>query len=112
MISEGSYGYGEPKNVICISVQKPYRTVRACKSPRFEMRRIVPFMDFWGKSVVPIALVPCLHKENIDIKRKLQVWGAQKFNLYFGAKTVPNSTGVQITYVRTAPYSAVNGFLG
>ena len=35
LISEGSYGYGEPKNVICISVQKPYRPVRACKSPRF-----------------------------------------------------------------------------
>ena len=46
LISEGSYGYGEPKNLICISVQKPYRTVRACKSPRFELRRIVPSMDF------------------------------------------------------------------
>ena len=48
LISEGSYGYGEPKNVICISVQKPYRPVRACKSPRFELRRIVPSMDFFA----------------------------------------------------------------
>ena len=61
LISEGSYGYGGPKNVICISVQKPYRPVRACKSPRFELRRIVPSMEFWGDSVVPIAKVPCLH---------------------------------------------------
>ena len=61
LISEGSYGYGGPKNVICISVQKPYRPVRACKSPRFELRRIVPSMDFWGNEVLPIALVPCLH---------------------------------------------------
>ena len=48
LISEGSYGYGEHKNVICISVQKPYRPVRACKSPGFEMRRIVPSMDYCG----------------------------------------------------------------
>ena len=61
LISEGSYGYGEPKNVICIWVQKPYRPVRACKSPRFELRRIVPSMEFWGNELLPIALVPCLH---------------------------------------------------
>ena len=61
LISEGSYGYGELKNVISISVQKPYRPVRACKSPRFELRRIVPSMDFWGDSVVPVSMVPCLH---------------------------------------------------
>ena len=61
LISEGSYGYGELKNVIRISVQKPYRPVRACKSPRFELRRIVTSMDFWGDSVVPVSMVPCLH---------------------------------------------------
>ena len=112
MISEGSYGYGEPKNVICIWVQKPCRPERACKSPRFELRRIEPSMEFWGNEVLPIALVPCLHYGNIDIRRKLRVWGAQKCNLYLGAKTVPTRTGVQITQVRTAPYSAVNGVLG
>ena len=61
LISEESYGYGELKNVICISVQKPYRPIRACKSPRFKLRRIVPSMEFWGNEVLSIALVPCLH---------------------------------------------------
>ena len=61
LISEGSYGYGVRKNVICISVQKPYRPEKACKTPRFELRRIGPSLDFWGISVVPIAMVPCLH---------------------------------------------------
>ena len=61
LISERSYGYGEPKNVICISVQKPYRPVRACKSPSLELRRRVPSMDFLGDSVLLVSMVLCLH---------------------------------------------------
>ena len=61
LISERSYGYGEPKNVVCISVQKPYRPVRACKSPSFELRRRVPSMDFLGDSVLLVSMVLCLH---------------------------------------------------
>ena len=85
----------KPKNVICFSVQTPYRPVRACKLHRFVQRRIGPSLNFWGNSFVPIAMVPCLHQGNIDIKRKLRVWGAQKCNFFLGEKTVPTSTGLQ-----------------
>ena len=54
-------------------------------------------MDFGDNSVVHITMVSCLHQGNIDIKRKLRVWGAQKCNLFLGAKTVRTSTGLQTT---------------
>ena len=111
-ISKGSYGCGEPTNVIYFAVQKPYRPVRAYKLHSFVQRRIGPTMDFWGNSGVPIVMVPSLHQDNIYIKRKLRVWRAQKCILFRGAKTVPISTGLQTTQFRTTPYKTDNGFLG
>ena len=37
----------------------------------------------------PNAMVPCLHQENIYIKRKLRVWRDQKCTSLVGAKTSP-----------------------
>ena len=81
LLSKGSYGYGEPKNVICWLVQIPHRPVRARKLPMFRTLRIGPPTENDGNSGEPIAMVPCLHQGNVAIKRKLRIWRAQKCNL-------------------------------
>ena len=107
-ISKGSYGYGEPKNVICWLVQIPHRPVRARKIPMFRTLRIGPPIENGGNSGEPIAMVPCLHQGNVYIKRKLRVRRAQKCNLLVGANTAPNSTGPQNSHVSYTPYRAAN----
>ena len=107
-ISKGSYGYGEPKNVICWVVQIPHRPVRARKLPMFRTLRIGPAMKFAETSSEPIAMVPCLHQGNVYMKRKLRVWRAQKCNLLVGANTAPTSTGPQTSHVSYTPYRAAN----
>ena len=69
LISKGSYGYGEPKNVIALSVQKTYWSIRACKLAAFMQRQIGPTMEIWGNSGLPITMVPCLHQSNVHTKR-------------------------------------------
>ena len=44
----------------------------------------------WG---LPIAMVPCLHQGNIDIKRKLRRWRAQKCIFLVGANSPLTSSG-------------------
>ena len=107
-ISKGSYGYGEPKNVICWLVQIPHRPVRARKLPMFSTLGIGPPVENGGNSGEPIAMVPCLHQGNVYIKRKLRVWRAQKCNLLVGANTAPTSTGPQTSHVSYTPYRAAN----
>ena len=68
-ILKGSYGNGEPKNVILVLVQKAHFPVRACKLPGFMQRRIGPSLQICGKSGHPFAEVPCLHQCNLYIKR-------------------------------------------
>ena len=108
LISKGSYGYGEPKNVICWLVQIPHRPVRARKLPMFRTLRIGPPTENDGNSGEPIAMVPCLHQGNVAIKRKLRIWRAQKCNLLVGANTAPTSTGRQNSLVSYIPYRAAN----
>ena len=85
-------------------VRKPYRPVRAYKLHSFVQRRIGPTMDFWGNSGVPIVMVPCLHQDNIYIKRKLRVWRAQKCDFVSRCK---NRTDMYGTTNYTVSYSAV-----
>ena len=107
-ISKGSYGYGEPKNVICWLVQITHRPVRARKFPLFRTLRIGPSIENRGNSGEPIAMVPCLHQGIVYIKRKLQEWRAKKCNLLVGANTAPTGTGPQISQVLHTSYRAVN----
>ena len=44
----------------------------------------------WGG---PVTVVPCLHQGNVYIKRKLQVWRAQKYIPLDGGKTSLTCTG-------------------
>ena len=74
-ISKGSCAYGEPKNVIAVSVQKTHSSSRASKQPGFVYRRMCSRMEIWENWGLPISKVPCLHQGNVYIKRKLRVWG-------------------------------------
>ena len=111
IVSKGSYGCGEHKNVISSSVQKPYVRLRARKLPNVMHRRIWPTLEICGSSGPPIPKVPCLHQINVYIKRKLRVWGTQKCNFLVGANTVPTVTNPQTTYSHAAPYMANIGNL-
>ena len=75
-ISKGNYGYGDPKNVIAVFVQKTKSALRAFKVPGFVYRRIGPTMEIWKSWGLPISKVPRLRQSNDYIKRKLRVWGA------------------------------------
>ena len=46
-VSKGSYGCGEPKNVIALSVQQTHWPLRTCKLHGFMHRRIYPTMEIW-----------------------------------------------------------------
>ena len=74
--SKGSYGYGEPKNVIAVSLQKAHSPLRASKLPGFVYRRIWSTMETWENCGLPISKVPRLHHSNVYMKRKLRVRGA------------------------------------
>ena len=64
VISKGSYGNGEFKNVILVSVQKAHLAVRTCKVRCFMHRCIGPLVSIFGNSGLPFAMVPCLHQSN------------------------------------------------
>ena len=111
-ISKGSYGYGEPKNVIAVSVQKTHSSLRASKLPGFVYRRMCSRMEIWENWGLPISKVPCLHQGNVYIKRKLRVWGDKKCNRCVGVENALVVTGLQTTRVRLSPYLVENGNLG
>ena len=67
-------------------MQKAHFAVRAYKQPGFMQRRIGPTVQICCGSGLPFAIVPCLHKCNVHIKRKLRECRAQKCNPSFGAK--------------------------
>ena len=96
-IAKGSYGYGENRNVFHQSVQKPHSRVRACKIPCLIGGGIGPRTETcvnWGG---PIAMVPCLHQDNLYIQRKLRVWREQKCFPIVGGKNPCTSAGRQTT---------------
>ena len=54
-------------------------------------------------------MVPCLHKESIYIKRKLQVWRDQKCNPLVGVITTLTCAGLHNTPSRGRQYRAQYG---
>ena len=71
VISKGSYGHGEFKNVLSKSVQIPYLSLRGCKEPRFMGGSIGHRMEICETSALIIPMVRRLHQRNGYIKRKL-----------------------------------------
>ena len=88
VISKGSYGHGESKNVLPKSVQTPYLPLRGSKVPRFMQGSIGPRMEICETSALTIPMVPRLHQSNVYIKRKLRAWRVQKCIAQLGADTV------------------------
>ena len=97
VISKGSYGHGESKNVLPKSVQTPYLPLRGSKVPRFMGGSIGPRMEICETSALPIPMVPRLHQSNGYIKRNLRVWRVQKCIAQVGADTVFFTTWPQTT---------------
>ena len=88
VISKGSYGHGESKNVLPNSVQTPYSPLRGSKLPRFMGGSRGPRMEICETSALPIPMVPRLKQRNGDIKRKLRAWRVQKCIVLVGEDTV------------------------
>ena len=97
VISKGSYGHGEFKNVLPLSVQIRYLPVRGRKAPHFMVGSIGPVMEICGSSGLPILMVPRLHKSNGYMKRKLRAWKVQKCITVVGVDTVLTSAVPQST---------------
>ena len=91
VISKGSYGHGDSKNVLPTSVQTSYLPLRGSKVPRFMGGSIGPRMEICETSALPIPMVPRLHQSNQSngyMKRKVLTWRVQNCIALVGADTV------------------------
>ena len=109
VISKGSYGYGELKHELPLSVEKQYLSVPSYKLPRFMGGSIGTEMKRCETTGVPIGMVQRFHKRIVDIKRKLRVWRAQKCIALVGAETLLIRVGPQTTQIDGGQYMAKNG---
>ena len=97
VISKGSYGHEELKNLIHRLVQIPYLAERRRKLPRIIGGNIGPTMEICRSSGLPIPMLPRLHQSNGYIKKKLRAWRVQKCIALVGADTILTSAGSQTT---------------
>ena len=97
VISRGSYGHGESKNVLPKSVQTPYLPLRGSKVPRFMGGSIGPRMEICENLALPIPMVQRLHQSNGYIKRKLRAWRVENCIALVGAHTVLTTAWKQST---------------
>ena len=109
VISKGSYGHGEFKNVLPQSVQIPYLPLRGSKVPRFMGGSTGPRMEICEISALPIYMISRLHQSNGYIKRKLRAQRVQKCIALVGADTVLTSWGPETTPFQRRQYRAQNG---
>ena len=110
-ISNGSYGYGETRNVFLHLVEKALLSVRAVKLPSRKGVGIGPRMQTcvnWGR---PIAILQYLHQGNIYIKTKIRVWRDQKCIRLVSAKTPLTCAGHQTIPSQGSRYRPENGNL-
>ena len=109
VISKGSYGHGESKNVLPYSVQIPYLPLRGSKVPRFMADSTGPRMEICKTSALPIHMVPRLHESNGYIKRKLRAWRVQNCITLVGADIVLTTAWKQSIPFHGGLYRAQNG---
>ena len=86
--------------------------MRAVIIPRLEGGSIRPRTESLVNWDRPMAMVPCLHQENIYTKRKLWVWRDQKCSPLVGAITPLIRAGRHSTLSRGREYRAQNGKFG
>ena len=79
------------------------------KLPRFMRGNIGPGMELCKTLGLLIPMVLRLHQTNGYMKRKLQVWRAQKCIALVGARTILTCAGPQTTPFYGGQYRAVNG---
>ena len=109
VISKGSFGHGESKNVLPYSVQIPYLSLCGSIVPRFMGGSIGPRMEICETSALPILVVPHLHECKGYIKRQLRAWRVQKCIVLVGADTVLITAWPQSTSFHGGLYRAPNG---
>ena len=86
--------------------------MRAVKITSLEGGSIEPRTESLVNWDGPMAMVPCLHQENIYTKRKLRVWRDQRCIPLVGAITPLNCAGRYNTPSRGRQYRAQNGKFG
>ena len=109
VISKGSNGHGEFKNVLPQSVKIPCLLLRGRKLPRFMAGSIEPRMEICERSALPIPMVPGLHQSNAYINRKLRAWRVQKYIPLVGAHTLLTTAWTQTTQFHGVQYREQNG---
>ena len=109
VISKGSYGHGEFKNVLQQLVQISVLITAWPQSTPFHGGSIGPRMEICETSVPPIPMVQRLHQNNGYIKRKLRAWRVQKCIALVGADTVLTTAWKQNTPFHGGQYRAQNG---
>ena len=109
VISKGSYGHGEFKNVLSWSVQIPHLPVRGRKLPRVMGGSTGSTKEICETSGLPISTVPRLHQGKGYIKRKLRAWRVQKCIALVGADTALTSAGPQTTPCHGGQYRVHQG---
>ena len=112
VISKGSYGHEEFKNVLPSSVQIPYLQVQGRKLPRVMGGSIGSRVEICEILGLPIHMVPRLNQCNGYIKRKLRAWTVQKCIALVGADTVLTSLVPQTTPHHGAQYMVQRRNLG
>ena len=109
VISKGSYGHGESKNVLPKSAQTPCLPLRGSKVPRFMGGGIVSRMEICATSALAIPVVTHLHQSNGYIKWKLRAWRVQKCIVLVSADTVLTTAWKQSNPLHGGLYRAQNG---
>ena len=97
VMSKGSYGHEELKNLIHRLVQIPYLPERRRKLPRIMGVRVGSRKEICESSGLQIPMGPRLHQSNGYMKRKLRAWRVQKCIALVGADTILTSAGPQTT---------------
>ena len=92
-------------------MQKHHSPVRAVKIPRLKGDGIGPRSETCVYCVGPIAMVLCLHQDDICIKRKLRVWKDRKCISLVGAKIPLTCAGRQTPPSQMRQYRVDKGNL-
>ena len=82
--------------------------MRTSKVPSLKLYDIAPRTESCVNWVGPITMVPCLHQGNVNIKRKLRGWRAQKCLRLVGAETSLPCAGRQAIPFERGRYRAEN----
>ena len=109
VISKGSYGHRDFKNILPLSVQIPYLPVRGRKVLRFMGSSIGPRIEKCENTGLQLSIVPRLHQSNGYIKWRLRAWRVQKCNASDSGDAALTSAGSQTTPFHGGQYKAQNG---